>query len=130
MTDDTTTQAEGTTDNQAKPERVTIELTKRQADIADWLMGTPTIAEWHSHDEVKPGFKRRHMEKPELDGREFTFPADDELVYYMADPKYGDLERVATESGGHMEGQKQAGFKRAARNLAKKIRKAAGYNGR
>lgn len=104
-----------------------IELTEKQAEIADWLMGCPVIDEWHSPDEVLPTFEREHLPQPELEDRKFRFPVDEDLIWYLADPSLGDLTRYSemAHEAAEVSKPEARGITRASRNLAEKIRNEA-----
>lgn len=110
-------------------DRITIDLTDRQAEIIDWAMGLPIIDHWEGQDAVYPTFDRSGMEKPEYDEEEqtFTMPDHEDLVYMLAHPQEGDIQRYADLAPGQMRDAKARGVQRTANNLIEKIRKASSH---
>lgn len=110
----------------------TVPLTDRQADIVEWLMGTPHIARWNDAPvEGQSEDPRVGLDKPEYDedAQTFSFPDDEDAMWAVIDRQMGDIVRFPEFPGlVRSEGKKDAarGLERAANNLIDKIESELG----
>lgn len=74
------TEAEGPCGN-CGPNMLLIDLTERQAEIVDWLMGTPLMEHWFDPDYDAPeGCDFSHLPDPRFDGDRLAVPADEDVI--------------------------------------------------
>lgn len=93
-----------------------VDLTERQAEIADWYLGSPAAEHW-----FEPGQDFSHLPEPKLENRRFAFPDDKE---WFDDFKYRvtvQLPQMATGTTQIDTIQAVKGLKRAAQNLVEKV---------
>jgi hypothetical protein len=100
----------------------TVSLTDRQADIVEWLMGTPLMEHWFDDDYDAPeGQDFSDLPRPKFDGDRFVFPADEDLIDEIRYRVTEQLPQNALDSGELDSSQAVMGLDRAAENLIDKI---------
>ena len=102
-----------------RTETITIQLTDRQAEVADWLLGCPSMEEWFDPDHEQ-GHDFSHLDNPELEGNELTLQVDGHLLHNIEQEldRYGSM---AYEAAKPTTASAEA---RVADNLKSKIFKA------
>jgi hypothetical protein len=100
-------------------EVIKVNLTERQAEVADWLLGCPSMCEWfmESHN---GGFDFSYLQEPELDGKTLKLEIDGELLDNIID----ELDRYSQEARYSLGSRKGSAEERVANNLLEKITEA------
>ena len=100
-----------------------IELTEKQEEVIDWMMGCPIIERWSHYSEIpeQPDFYREY-DKPELEDGVFRVPKSEQFINIITRSD-GELQRYAdmADEAGEVSSSEAAGIQRTVNNLKEKL---------
>lgn len=104
-----------------------IELTERQAEIADWLMGLPWIEHWN--DPERDGAEavcdyEKEFDQPKLEDQRMAVPPSEDFVEHIRQ-ELDRYQQMALDAGQLDNAQQDMGLRRVCRNLTEKMREVS-----
>lgn len=104
-----------------------IELTEKQAELADWLMGLPWIDHWDDPERDGPEgvceYEKKY-DQPKLKGRRMAVPPTEEFADHIEE-ELDKYQQMALDAAEVDTIQAMNGLKRTCRNLMEKLREVS-----